>query len=405
MNVIMIAPGYPAEMPMFARGLSEVGVRVLGVGDQPEGALPEIARKSLSAYLRVDSFWDEAALIDQVRHWISGTQVDRVACLWEPGMILAARLREALGVPGMTVDETIPFRDKERMKQVLDAAGIRTPRHARASSDDERREGAERIGFPLIIKPIAGAGSADTHRVNDARDLEMALELTRHVPEVSVEEFIEGEEFTFDTICAGGEILYHNLAWYRPKPLIGRTVEWISPQTVTLRNVDAEYLLPGKMMGRAVLKALGFRSGFTHMEWFLTANGDAVFGEIAARPPGARSVELMNYGCDIDVFTGWAEAECFGRFSQEIARTYNVAITFKRAQGSGRIRKIEGLGRFMARYGQHVVCVDLLPVGANRRNWKATLISDGYLIVRHPDLQTTLEMADRVGTDVQLYAG
>jgi hypothetical protein len=405
MNVIMIAPGYPAEMPMFARGLAEVGVRVMGVGDQPEGALPEIARKSLTAYLQVESLWDELALVDRVRRWTSGATVDRVVCLWEPGMVVAARLREALGAPGMTVDETVPFRDKERMKQVLDAAGIRTPRHARATTPEQCREAAERIGFPLVVKPIAGAGSADTHRVNDASELAIALDLTRHVEEVSVEEFIEGEEFTFDTICARGEILYYNVAWYRPKPLIGRTVEWISPQTVTLRDTDAEYLLPGKIMGRDVLKALGFRTGFTHMEWFLTPDGEAVFGEIAARPPGARSVELMNYACDIDVFAGWAEAECLGRMSQEIVRRYNSAITFKRAHGQGQIRRIEGLGEFMARYGPSVACIDLLPVGAPRRNWKQTLISDGYIIVRHPDLQTTLEMADRVGTDVQLYAG
>ena len=40
-----------------------------------------------------------------------------------------------------------------------------------------------------------------------------------------------------------------------------------------------------------------------------------------------------------------------------------------------------------------------------RRDWKTTLVSDGYLIVRHPDLETTLAMADRVGTDLQLFAG
>ena len=43
--------------------------------------------------------------------------------------------------------------------------------------------------------------------------------MMRHVPEVSVEEFIDGEEFTFDTICAGGEILFENVMWYRPRPL------------------------------------------------------------------------------------------------------------------------------------------------------------------------------------------
>ena len=49
--------------------------------------------------------------------------------------------------------------------------------------------------------------------------------------------------------------------------------------------------------------------------------------------------------------------------------------------------------------------MNLLPLGAPRRNWKATLISDGYLIVRHPDLGTCLEMADRVGTHLRLIAG
>src|SRR3712207_7260919 len=40
----------------------------------------------------------------------------QVECLWEPYMVLAARIRETLGVPGMTVEETLPFRDKELMK-------------------------------------------------------------------------------------------------------------------------------------------------------------------------------------------------------------------------------------------------------------------------------------------------
>ena len=405
-DVLLLSPGFPAEMPHFTRGLARVGARVTGVGDQPEAALPELAREALAAYHRVaGGMWNEGAMISELRRLHERTPFQRIECLWEPGMLLAARLREELGVPGMGVEQTTLFRDKESMKQRLDAAGIRTPRHARARGAREIREASERIGYPLIVKPIAGAGSADTHRVDSATDLEAVIGRVRHVREVSVEEFIEGEEFTFDTICANGRILYHNVAWYRPRPLIGRTVEWISPQTVTLKNPDAPDLASGCEMGRRVLDALGFRTGFTHMEWFRMASGEAVFGEIAARPPGARSVDLMNFACDFDSYTGWAEAVCHGSLSQPIARRYNSAVVFKRAQGAGRIRGVSGLERFVARYRQHVVCIDLLPPGAMRRDWKQTLISDGYLIVRHPDLTTTLEMADRIGTDVQLHAG
>jgi hypothetical protein len=129
-----------------------------------------------------------------------------------------------------------------------------------------------------------------------------------------------------------------------------------------------------------------------------------VFVEIAARPPGARSVELMNYACDFDAFRGWAEAVCNRSFSQKITRRYNSAIVFKRAQGQGRIRSIVGLERLIARYRESVACVDLLPVGSPRRNWKQTLVSDGYVNVRHPDLQTTLKRADHFGADLQLFA-
>jgi hypothetical protein len=405
-NVLFFSPGYPSEMPFFVRGLARVGVRVLGVGDQPPGALPPMAREHLSAYLQADRLWDEATMVDQVRAWAPSVGgIDRVECLWEPGMLLAARLREALGVPGMTVEQTVPFRDKERMKQALDRAGLRTPRHRRCDTAAAVREAAEAIGYPIVVKPVAGAGSADTHRVEDAAGLERVLPRLFHVPEVSVEEFVDGDEFTFDTICSGGRILFRNVSWYRPRPLVQRTVEWISPQTIALRRLDVPELAGGIALGEAVLRALGFRDGFTHMEWFRTPKGEAVFGEIGARPPGAHSVDLMNYACDFDGFTAWAEATTHGRISESTERRHNVAIVFKRAQGRGRIQRIEGLDALLERIGEHVVAVDLLPVGAPRRDWLQTLLSDGYVILRHPDLATTMRMADLVGTDLRMYAG
>jgi len=404
MNVVMISPGYPTEMPYFTRGLARVGARVLGVGDQPESALPRETRESLTAYLQVPSLLDEQGVLEAVTRWTSPVEIDRVECLWEPGVLLAARLRERLGARGMTEQEVLPFRNKDLMKQVLSEAGVRTPRHALATSAEECREAARRIGFPLILKPIDGAGSADTHRVEDGAQLEAAVAKLGHLREVNVEEFVDGEEFTFDTVCVEGEIAFHSISWYRPRPLVARTVQWISPQIIMLRDTEAEHLRGGVEMGRAVLRALNFRTGFTHMEWYLKSDGEVVFGEIAARPPGARSVDVMNYACDVDLFTGWAEAVVRGRFTQPVERRYNAAVIFKRAQGEGHIRRVEGLERILTHFGEHVVCVDLLGLGEHRRNWLQTLLSDGHVIVRHPDLRRLMELADAVGTDLQLYA-
>jgi ATP-grasp domain len=265
-------------------------------------------------------------------------------------------------------------------------------------------EAAERIGYPLIVKPIAGAGSADTYRVDSAAELADVLPLLRHIPEVSVEEFVDGEEFTYDTICAGGEILFENMLWYRPRPLQMKMHEWISPVSIALRDITVPHLAEGRRMGREVVAALGFQSGFTHMEWYRKEDGEAVFGEIGARVAGARVADVINYATDGDVYAGWAEAVVQGRLSRPLEQRYNAAIIFKRANGVGRISHVDGLQKLLAEYGDHVVLVDLLPVGAPRRDWRATLISDGTVVVRHPELQPLIEMTERFATDLQMYA-
>jgi biotin carboxylase len=404
-TVLMISPGYPAEMPFFVRGLASTGARVIGVGDQSVDALPQMARDNLAAHWQVPSFADEEGIIDAVREHARHVHIDQVESLWEPTMVLAARLRELLGIPGMTVAQTIPFRDKEEMKRMLDAAGIRTPRHHSAMTSAAVREAARNIGFPIIVKPIAGAGSAHTHRVDDEHQLEEVLPQLTGVPEVSVEEFIDGEEFTFDTICAGGRVLYENISWYRPRPLIARSLEWISPITLALRDPTVGHLAGGRAMGHAVVDALGYRDGFTHMEWYRKGDGEVVFGEIGARPPGARTVDVMNYTCDSDLYTRWAEAVVLGEFTEPVMRIYNAASVCKRAQGQGHIRAVEGLGRLLSEFGEWVTAVDLLPIGSHRRDWRQTLLSDGWVMVRHPELAPCIEIADRFASDLQIYAG
>jgi formate-dependent phosphoribosylglycinamide formyltransferase (GAR transformylase) len=404
MDVVMISPGYPVEMAEFARGLATVGARVIGIGDQSADALPATARDALAHHIHVHSLTDETAVLRAVHELAPHVDIRRVECLWEPHMVLAARIRESLGLPGMTVEQTIPFRDKEQMKRRLDAAGIRTPWHETTTTAAGVRDIAGRIGYPIIVKPIAGAGSADTYRVDSADQLEQVLPRLRHVPEVSVEEFVDAEEFTYDTICAGGRILHDSIAWYRPRPLVMRQNEWVSPVSVVLRDLDRPELAVGRAMGARVLEALGFRDGFTHMEWYRKADGEVVFGEIGARPPGARVVDLMNYSCDADFFVGWAEAVVHGRLTQPTERRYNAASIFKRARGQGRITAIDGLSRLLAEHGEHVAVVDLAQPGTPRSDWTQSVIADGRIVVRHPDLSATLEIADRFASELHLHA-
>src|SRR5438105_4959065 len=363
MRVVFLSPAFPPEMIQYTRGLSEVGAEVLGIGDTPRSALPPEVRPHLHDYLEVPRILDEDDVIDRASGWLRGKSVDRALANWEVLVTLAARLRERWGLPGMSPDTVRGFRDKELMKERVRAAGLRVPRSRRVRTEREVREAAEAIGLPLILKPISGAGSADTHAVRTPAELEVALRATRGVPEASCEEYVEGEEFTFDTVCIDGKPAFENVAAYLPKPLEARSQQWVSPVIITVREMYQERLAGGVALGRKVLGALGMGDGFTHMEWFLTPKGEAVFGEIGCRPGGAHLVDQMNYTCDIDLFREWARVACWKKFEAPTARKYNVGIVFKRAAGRGRISRIDGLDEWRREAGPWVVEEKLLRPG------------------------------------------
>lgn len=405
MNVVFLSPAYPPEMQQFTRGLAEVGASVLGVGDSPKSALPGSLKHHLTDYLEVPRMLDEDDVFDRVSAWLRGRRVDRIEGNWEPVTVLAARLRERFDIDGMSVDTVIGFRDKPVMRSRVAAAGLRIPKTTRIHSRDEAWEAAEHVGFPLILKPVAGAGSADTWRVDGPADLDATLARIGHLSEASCEEFIEGEELTYETICIGGKPVLESVCAYMPNALDARKNEWISPIIISVRDLSQPHLRGGIELGRNVLGALGMGTGFTHMEWFRKRDGEAVFGEIACRPPGANMVDLMNYTLDVDLYREWGRAVCWHAFEAPTDRRYNAAIVFKRARGHGRITGISGLDEFRRRYGRWIAREELLPVGANRRDWRQTFLSDGNLVVRHPDWDEARRMAMAAATDIQLYAG
>ena len=147
-NVLFLGPGYPGEMPLFTRGLAEVGATVIGVGDQPPDALPELSRRALADYIQIGSWGDEDGIMRTVLDRLRGRNVDLVETLWEPTVVVAARLREAIGTPGMSVDQAWAFRDKGRMKEIVEKAGIRTPRAERSTTVAGCRDAAGRDRLP-----------------------------------------------------------------------------------------------------------------------------------------------------------------------------------------------------------------------------------------------------------------
>ena len=119
MNVLFIAPGYPAEMPHYVRGLRAHGATVFGLGDQQPNELPPLAREHLADYARFPGLFADDSDLAPVKAWLGARAIDRVVCQWEPGVLLCGRLRDYLGVEGMGYEALLPYRDKQIMKDMI----------------------------------------------------------------------------------------------------------------------------------------------------------------------------------------------------------------------------------------------------------------------------------------------
>ena len=113
----------------------------------------------------------------------------------------------------------------------------------------------------------------------------------------------------------------------------------------------------------------------------------------------------MNFTSDIDLFREWARVVCWGAFEADVPRKYNVAAIFKRAIGQGRIQRIEGLDQLRREHGRWICWENFVPVGAPRRDWKSSLIGDGFIVVRHPDWASAWRLMERCVGDLRLIAG
>src|SRR3954468_10346434 len=124
----------------------------------------------------------------------------------ESHTLAAAQVREACTIPGTSSRTAWLCRDKPSMKEALRAVGVPTAASTGADNADQVRDFARAVGYPLVLKPRAGAGALDTTRVDDDSELEAALGMfgSQHVDSIAVEEFVEGHEGFYDTIAVNG---------------------------------------------------------------------------------------------------------------------------------------------------------------------------------------------------------
>lgn len=383
-TAIFVAPVLAPTTLRFVEATAGLdGVRLGLITQEGPAKLTPWLEERLSAYDRVEDGLDPAELLLSVQR-IAGKigRPQRLFGALEQLQVPLAQVREALGIPGAGVDTAKNFRDKAKMKDVLRAAGVPCARHGLAETPSQAREFSRAIGFPLVVKPPAGAAAKNTFRVNDSEELEQCLLIVPPTADrpLMLEEFIVGTEHSFDTVSIDGRPVWHSLTHYTPGPLEVMQNPWIQWTVLLPREVDHPRYNDIRSVAFRALAALGMGTGLSHMEWFRRNDGTVAVSEVGARPPGAQFTTLISYAHDVDFYRSWGKLMTLDTFDPP-KRRYAAGIAYLRGQGSGRVAAIHGLDRAQEELGEMVVEVQLPQQGQHPAS---SYEGEGYIVLRHP---------------------
>jgi hypothetical protein len=295
------------------------------------------------------------------------------------------------------------FRDKAQMKSVLRAAGVPCARYRLAESATAAAGFADEAGYPLVVKPPAGAGAKSTFRLDDAGDLKVWLDAAPPTPgsPALLEEFLTGDEGSYDSVMTDGQLVWDSVSCYLPTPLEVLRNPWIQWAVLMPRDIGGPEYDDIRAIAPTALRALGLRTGLTHMEWFRRPDGTVAVSEVAVRPPGAQISSMLCYAHDFDLYRAWAQLMVYGDFTPP-ERAWSVGTVFLRGQGTGHIRGVHGLGELPPEI-RALVVESRLPQAGQLSS--ASYEGDGFVIVRHPDTAVVTDALRRLVTTVRVELG
>lgn len=405
MHVLFVEPSFPRNQREFVRALVEVGAKVTGIGEAPARALSEEIKGWLSGYEQVSSVTDTSALLEAVQRVQEREQVDLLEATVEAHIMSVAHVREACSIPGTSTRTAYLCRDKPAMKDALREAGVATAQSTGTDEPEEARAFAEKVGYPLILKPRDGAGATGTYRVENEEELEAALD-TCHVGQgasVAIEEFVEGHEGFWDTLAVDGHVVHEFVSHYYPGVLDAMRTRWISPQIVTTNRVQADSYEEVRSMGRTVIETLQIGTSSTHMEWFFGPKG-LKFSEIGCRPPGVLVWDLYGAANDLDLYREWAQLLVHGETEAKASREYAAGMIALRPDQDGRITGYEGLDGVQSDYADEIIDSHMPPPGTPTQPIEAGYMANAWMRLRHPDYDRLREILDDIGERVRVRA-
>ena len=196
--------------------------------------------------------------------------------------ITVSKVASALGLPCNSQECIRISTNKYAMREAFTKARIATPRFYRVDRMEAYLYG---LKLPVVVKPTDRSGSRAITKVTDFKDLEKAIRdavAQSFENQAIVEEYIEGEEYSYETISFRGK--HTNLAITK-KYTTGEP-HFIECGHVEPCDFSEDMLYRIHYVMKKALNALKITDGASHGEFKITPEGQVRIIEIGSRMGG-----------------------------------------------------------------------------------------------------------------------
>lgn len=403
MLVLFVAPYFNENAKHFIGRIAGFpGVRVGVITQDDSWRLPPELRDRLAGHVRVADALRTDDIVKAAQSISAAAgPIHRLLGTLEQLQLPLGEARDRLGIPGMRAEQAHNFRDKTRMKDALRAAGLPVARFRLIRKTEEALQFAKEVGYPLVVKPPAGAASQTTYRAHDEASLRQALTPTSVASGgvVLLEEMVTGSEHSFDAFVRNGKVLFYSVSNYLPTCLEVLQHPWMQWCVLLPREYEADDIAQA---GGRSLEVLGLETGMCHLEWFRRADGSLVISEVAARPPGAQIGVLISRAHEVDLVDAWIRIMIEGEFDPFPPRKFATGGAYLRGMGEGRVRAVHGIDQIQRDLGS-LITDSRLP--QHNQEKAPSYEGEGFILVRHPETKVVQDALTHIISTVRVELG
>jgi len=260
--------------------------------------------------------------------------------------VTVAETAKYVGLPGISPEAARNCNNKYLTRKKLEEVGINRPKFELVKGKEELLKAIEKIGLPVIIKPLDNSASRGIKRIDSMEEIdevyEEALKHRVFDEAILVEEFLKGVEYSVDTVVWDGKVY--------PAGISDREFDFSKGYALQTGSITPS-LLPENIQKemydvmQKAATAVGVDKGAFKGDLIVVDNKVLII-EVTARTSGGFDSQYRKpYSFGIDILKATIDIAC-GKpldFYDLVPKWVKWSKTFTKFHAPGKIKKINGV--------------------------------------------------------------